>query len=308
MFLLKKLIFAPIFLIVFGWLIYQLVPLLSSYDFIFSLSIATLVSLIVVSGLILISSFLFVLFAALSSDWKIVLPVALTSSVVPLIFFPPALAIVFAVAIFVSFCLTYVSLDNTLKSYLNFQPSSLLGPAIRHLSGLLVLSFCVVYFLSSSKLIAQNGFQIPDSLIDTALKMSPVNMPAEQNSASTQLPAISQEQLELLKQNPDLLKQYGLDPKILDTLDQKNLQKAPQDLTANLIKQTVKDQAQGFIKPYINFIPAVLALLLFITFQSLISLLNLFIYPMLWVIFFILEKTGFIKFVVEQRPVRKMVV
>lgn len=278
----KKLFFAPFFLLAFVFSIYQLNPLLASYDFIFSLSFEILISLVIISALILSSASLFVLSATIASNWKISLPVGIIASAVPLIFIPSSLALIFAVAVLVSFLLTSLNLDSTLKSYLTFKPFALLGPSIRHLSTLLILSFCLIYFLSASKAVAQNGFQIPDSLIDTALKMTP--LPSEQ----TQLPNISPDQIsklpadavEMLKKNP----------------------------ANDLIKKTVKDQVQNFIKPYMSFIPALLAVLLFLTFQSLVSLLNLFIYPLLWIIFLILEKTGFVKFELEQRPVKKLVV
>lgn len=308
MILVKKLIFAPLFFIVFVLFVYQLIPFLKSYDFVFSLSINAFLSLVVLALLISISCLLFVLFATLAQDFKIVLPVAFLSALIPMLFLEPALALVFAVAIFVGFLLTYLSLESSLKSYLTFKPEALLGPATRHLSGLLILSLCVVYFFSTSKIIAEKGFQIPDSLIDTALKMTPMELPTEQGAPPLQLPAISQDQIDLLKQNPDLLRQSGLDPKILDTLSQPKSAKTPQSLTQNLIKQTVKDQIQGFIKPYQNFIPAGLAILLFLTLQSLTSIINLLIYPLLWLTFAILEKTGFVKFEVEQRPVKKLVI
>lgn len=305
----KKLAFAPVFLIIFTLFVYRVTPLLASYDFFFSLSINTFLGLLLLSFFISISCFLFVLFATLASDWKMVLPVAFLSALIPMLFMEPALGLVFTVAIFISLLLTFLSLDNSLKSYLTFKPEALLGPAIRHLSGLLILAFCLVYFLSTSKIIAQAGFQIPDSLIETALKMTPLDLPAEQNSPTPELPAISQEQIDLLKQNPELLRQSGLDPSILDTLNQPQPKASPpQNLTQDLIKQTVKDQIQTFIKPYINFVPAGLAILLFLTLQSLTSIINLLIYPLLWITFFILEKTGFVKFAEEMRPVKKMII
>lgn len=306
MILFKKLILAPIFLITFALLIYQLNPILHSYDLVFSLSIDSLIGLAVICSLIVTSSFLFILLATIASDWKVSLPVSIISSAIPLIFIQPSLALVFTVAILVSLLLTNLNLDAALKSYLTFQPTALLGPPIRHLFGLLILSFCLVYFLSVNKIVAQNGFQIPDSLIDTALKLAP--LPQADNQTETALPQLSKEQINFLKQNPELLKQSGLDPKILDTLEQPKSAKAPQELTNDLIKQTVKDQLQNLIKPYINFIPALLALLLYFTLQFLTSILNLLIYPLLWLAFWILEKTGFVKFEIEQRPVKKMVV
>jgi|GEM_PF-1321195 hypothetical protein len=304
----KKLAFAPIFLSAFTLFIYQLNPLLKSYDFVFSLSINTFISLLTLSFFILISCFLFTLFVTLCRDSKLALPVIFLSALIPLLFLQPVAALVFAVTIFISFLLTYLSLENNLKSYLTFKPEVLLGPAIRGLSGFLIAALCLVYFLSTSKLIAQTGFQIPDSLIDTALKVAPTNFTAEQEAIPAGLPSISPEQLDLLKKNPELVRQSGLDPKILDTLNQSKSTKTVQNLSNDLIKQTVKDQIQGFIKPYVNFIPAGLALLLFLTLQSLTSILNLLVYPLTWITFFILEKTNFIKFEVEQRPVKKLIV
>lgn len=300
----------PILLVIFTLLIYQLAPLFKSYDFIFSLSTNTLINLVILAVLICLSSLLFILFAALAQNLKLTLPVSLITALIPVLFLNTALALVLAVTVFVSLLLTSLNLNSLLKSYLTFQPGNLLGPAVRHLSGFLILSICLVYFLSSSKLIAQNGFQIPDSLIDTALKFSMPATPGNQlEQVQTNLPQITPEQLDLLKKNPDLLRQSGLDPKILETLNQPTkTTQAPQQLTNDLVKQTVKDQFQSLLKPYQNFIPAILAVLLFLTLQSLTSILNLLIYPLLSATFYLLEKSGFIKFEVEQRPVKKMVV
>lgn len=301
----KKLLFAPFFLLAFVILISQLTSLLSSYDFIFSLSFDTLIQLLKISTLLTLAGFLFALFATFANTPKIILPLICLAALSPLFFIKISLSLVLIVAIIISLLLTYLALESALKSYLTFAPSALIGPSVRRFTTLIIISFSIVYFLSSSRLIAENGFQIPDSLIDTALKMTP--LPAEQTSAvSTQLPNIPSQQLEILKKNPGLLKQFGLDPKILDTLPAKAA--APQELAGDLLKQTLKDQIQNLVKPYMSFVPAVLALLLFLTLISLASILNLFIYPLLWLIFFILEKTGFVKFEVEQRPVKKLVV
>ena len=261
----------------------------------------------VIAALFIVSALLFSVFVTLAADWKMILPVSLISALIPMFFLEPALAIVFAVITFTSFLLIFLSLETALKSYLTFKPETLLGPSIRRLASLLVLAFCLIFFLSTNKIIAQKGFQIPDSLIDTALKMIPMESFAEETQTE-QIPTINPEQLKLLKQNPELLRQSGLDPKILDTLDQQKTSKTSPNPVQELVKQTVKDQLQTIIKPYVNFIPAGLTLLLFFSLLSLVSVANLLIYPLLWVIFYILEKTGFVKFIVEQRPVKKLVV
>lgn len=270
MILAKKLIYVPFFLIVFGLLIYQINPVLKTYDLIFSLSINSLVSLIILSALVSLTSFIFVLFASLSLDWKVIVPIGVFAALIPLIFLNPALGLVFAAGVLVSLLLTLITLENTMKTYLTFQPATLLGPSIRHLCSFLILAICVTYFLSVNKVIQETGFQIPDSLLETAIKFTPESQP----------------------------EQVGVS----------QLSKAPEDLTGSLIKQAAKDQIQNFLKPYLGFVPAVLAILLFLTLLSLTSIINLLIYPLLWGIFYILEKTGFIKFTVEQRPVKKMVV
>ncbi|KKQ78807.1 MAG: hypothetical protein US99_C0011G0022 [Candidatus Daviesbacteria bacterium GW2011_GWF2_38_6] len=295
MIMLKKLILAPVFLTVFAFLASQIVPFLKSYDIIFSLSSNSLIQLIILAFLILISGLIFNLFITFAQNWKMVLPVALFASILPMLFLEPVLGLIFGLGVLISLSLTYLTLTNKLKTYFTFNPNALISPSIKQLTGLLILTFSLTYFLSINQIIQKTGFQIPDSLIDTALKFTPIESSLPQETSQFSIPP---EQLELLKQNPDLLKQYGLDPKILDT---------PQNTTANLVKQTVKDQLQNFIKPYLNFIPAVLALLLFISLQSLVSFLNLLIHPILWIIFYILEKTGFIRFEIEQRPVKKMV-
>lgn len=301
MMILKKLLFAPIFLVSWAVLLYFSVSYLKSSDLFLSLSITSLIQTIVICALITISSLFFVLFAALSMDWKLIISVGLIASVIPFLFFNSSLGIIVMVGTIVSLLLGFVGLENSMKSYLSFNPHTILTPIIKHLSTLLILIFCIVYFLTSNKQIVEKGFSLPDSLIDAALKFSP--QPTDTNNLQ---PSIPQDQLNLLKQNPQLLKQSGLDPKILDSLSQP--QKSLADVSNNLIKQTIKDQIQSLIKPYLNLIAPLLAVLLFLTLQSFTALINLLLSPILWIVFYLLEKSGYIRFEIEQRPVKKMVI
>lgn len=305
---LKKLTFAPLFLIVFFLLLFNLKPLFGSYDFVFSLSVDTFIQLITTSVIIVLASFLFCLSATIANDWKVVILLGVVSALLVFIFLDPTLGIIFSVAILVSLVLSFAGLEAKLKSYLTFEPISLLGSSIRTLTSLLILAFALTYFLSINKTLSEKSFQIPDSLIDTALKLAQPQASKQQQTTTTLTQfSISEEQLELLKKNPELLKESGLDPKILDNLG-KNITQAPQNLANELIKQTVKDQLQSFLKPYLGFIPAVFSVLIFLTLQSLTSIINLLIYPLLWTTFYLLEKSGFIKFTTEMRPVKKMVI
>lgn len=302
---LKKLIFAPFFIIFFALLTFTFNPILKSYDFIFSFSLDSLIQLAILASLFCLTSLFFVLFATISMDWKIVVPTGLLASILPMFFLNPAQGLILAVGSLVIFIVTFAILENRLKSYLTFEVSSLLGPSIRSLISLLILTMSFSYFLSVNQIIQKSGFEIPDSLIDASLKFSQPQ-DNQKESAAPQL-SISKEQLDLLKENPQLLKQSGIDPKILDTLTEpKKPSVTSQDSTNDFLKSAVKDQLQNFIQPYKNFIPAILAILLFFTLQSLTSIVALLIYPILWLIFFILEKTGFVKFTTEMRTVRKL--
>ena len=316
---LKKLIFAPFFIIVFAILIWQLPDHLNSYDLILSFSLNNILVLISLSALILFTSLLFVLFAALANDWKLIIPAAILSAIIPMFFLNQAMGLIMAVSILASLLIIYVSLENSLKTYVNFAPAPLFGPSIRHLSTLLIIIISFTYFLLINQKIQTEGFQIPDQLIDESLKLIPQprfnrgqqQLPVTQAPQTTATqPSITPEQLELLRQDPELLEQYGLDPSVLDTIsipqNQENIQ--PQSVLNETIKQTVKDQFQTIVDPYVNFIPAVLGLLLFLVLLSITSFLTILIYPLLWITFYSLEKSGFVKFVVETRSVKKMVV
>ncbi len=313
----KKLTFAPLFLISLVAVFFELNPFLKSADLIFSLSFDTLIKLILICVAILLSGIFFIIFSALTLDFKLIIPIALVSSLIPFFFLPPPLAIISAVLTFISLILSFVNLENKMKSYLTFQPTVLLIPSIKQLTGLLIISLSLVYYLSINSEIQKNGFQIPDSLIDTAIKLTP-QTPQDLNFQGfkydtrliAQLPQLSQNQIELLKKNPELLKQFGIDSKSLDNLAPKSISKTPtiQGNLNDLLKKTIKDQFQNMLKPYQNFIPPILALLFFFSLQSFTAILSIFLSPLIWLIFNILEKTKFITFTTEMREVKKMVI
>lgn len=305
----KKLLLAPLFLISFWALLLKLNPLFNSYDFIFSISLDTLVLLIILGGLICLTSLLFVLFAGLANDWKIVLPAGLVAALMPMLILPQGVGLVFLIGTALVLLITFLSLENVLKSYLTFTPSAIFGPSIRHMSGLLILLIAITYFLSISKVIAQKGFAIPDSILDQAIKLTnqgSVSTPQEETIQST--PSLSPQQLEALKKNPQLLKQYGLDPSILNNINASQNTKSTPISINDVIKSALKTQLDGMIKPYMGAIPALLAVLFFFILQSITAILSILIYPLLWLIFKIFEKSGFVKFTEEQRTVKKMVV
>ncbi|MDO8638223.1 MAG: hypothetical protein Q7R43_01515, partial [Candidatus Daviesbacteria bacterium] len=193
--------------------------------------------------------------------------------------------------------------QKKLKNYLAFKASSLLIPSIKTLSTLIILISSFVFYLFMASDLKVNGFKIPDSIIDPIINFT------TQGSASDTLPTqninIPADQLNLLKQNPDLLKQYGLDPKVLDQVSNTNPQEISQN---NLIKTAVNSQIQSLINPNLRIISGVLAITFFVSLNFLSSILVLILYPLISLIFWILEKTGFTNYQIEMREVKKLVV
>lgn len=315
---LKKLVFAPVFLIFFAFFSYELSFTLTLPNLVFSIDLGVLVQLIVLIISLILTSLFFVVFATLAFDWRLIAPISLVASSLIFIMISSPTGLIAAVACFIILCCIYLMLEQKLKSYLDFKPTVLLTPSAKNLAWFLIIISSVTYFLMVKNDIWQKGFQIPDSIIDSALKFMPAQNTGtsfDTGTADVQLPQIPTEQLNLLKQNPELLKQYGLDPKILDSLqgsdnpNSKPLPKVPPSISTEApIKQLIKDQLATIIKPYQNFIAPILGVLFYSTLTFFSYIFSLFISPLIWLIFLILEKTGFIKFTNEQRTVKKMVV
>lgn len=312
--LIKKLVFAPLFLVFFGLLNFYLQPILGSTNLIFSLNLDLFIQLLILGALLIATSSLFVIFCSLAQDWKLILPVLILSQVIPIILIPYQIGLVLAVGFLISLSLTYTLLSNKLKTYLTFSPTTLLVPSIKTLTFYLSLSISFAYYLSANLEISKNGFQIPDSLIEASLKISSPNPAVKGVKYIAQTPAFTPEQIELLRQNPDPLREQGIDPKVLDTLDQqtkptyKLASPASLNPSPDLLKKLVKDQLQTVIKPYQGWIAPILALLFYFTLSFLLSILSLVISPIIWLTFYLLEKSGFIRFEKEMREVKKMVV
>lgn len=302
--ILKKLIFAPFFLITFTLLILNLSSIFGSYDFIFSFSFESLIPLLTISVLLTLSGIFLALFISLCQELMFVLPVITLASITPLFIIKPPLGIVMVVGSLITLLITYFSINEALKRYLTFDPKGILGPSVKLMAQILLLTLSLSYFLSINQVVTKDGFQIPDSLLEMSLKLT--DQPVEAGKELTFNPSISKEQIDLLRQNPEVLKQSGIDPKLLDSLDQPASQ--GEDITKEFTRGLVKLKFEQTIKPYLNIIPMILAGLLFITLLSINSLVGIFISPLLWIIFLILEKSGFVKFEVEQRPVKKMII
>lgn len=170
----------------------------------------------------------------------------------------------------------------------------------------LVLIVALAYFLTIRPVIEQNGFNIPDSILNLATGFTP-QIQDQTGGTPTNLPNLTPTQINLLKQHPELLRLYGLDPSILNEVQ--NLQNQPTGSTPSTpVNTLIKAQFQQMIKPYLGYIPAILAALFFVTLYSVVGMILIFSAPLLGFIFWVLEKSGFVKFTTEQREVKKLAV
>lgn len=300
----KKLIFTLPFLISLAWFSLQIEPLLKNPNFLFSLELSIFIQILLLLLSLILTSFFFILFATLANSWKIVLPVALISSLSSILLISLAQNYLLAAGFFLSFALAFLFLNRSLKTYINFSPSVLLTPVTRNLITLLLLTLSVAFYLSSTSQIKEKGFTLPDSMIDSTLKLMPVPQ-------TTQTPQVSKEQTELLKQNPQVLEQFGLNAKSLEMLESRGLVKGvvvkdSENKNQNPLNSMVESQLQTMIKPYLDFMPPLLALIFFFTLKALVSLISIPLPGFIWFIFWILEKTGFLTFTTETREVKKL--
>ncbi|MBI2022892.1 hypothetical protein HYS97_03535 [Candidatus Daviesbacteria bacterium] len=305
----KKFIFAPLFLLFFALFLIKLQSF-SQIDLIFSLNRQVLIELLTLTGLLTLSSLFYAIFIALADDWRMVLPVGFVAATLPVIILEQNFSFVIALGVIFASGIAFLQLSRKLKNYLTFEADQLLTPGVKSFATLVILFVSLAYYFSASSDISKKGFEIPDSLIEASLKFAPQPDQSLTPEQSSMLDTkIDPEEIAYLKQNPKLIKQYGLDPKILDNPNLLEPLKNPaSDISKELTKSLLKDQFNQAIAPYILWVPGILAVLNFVTLNSFVYLFLLFAPLTLWLIFYLFEKLGFIGYKKEMREVKKMVV
>jgi hypothetical protein len=311
--LFKKLLLIP-FLFLSLYAVFQLyLPFTNSTELIFSLSLPVMKQLLLLGSSILLFSLLFLVFVSLSQDWKIVTPVIILLAALAAVLIPGLPGYILGLGLFFILSLVFATVLTKITTYITFDASMLFSSPIKMLSMLCCIVLAASYFVSINNIIAKQGFAIPDTLIDQALKMSPqlsnTTLTEEaESSEPIQLPTISDEQLSLIKKNPALYKQYGVTPEMIQLIEDQKKNPGKDLITKPTVKNLVKDQFEQMLKPYLTYIPGFLALMFFLVVNSMIALLGLFVSPLLGLLYLIFEKTGFITFEITTREVKKMVV
>lgn len=317
--LIKKLAFAPLFMLFLAFFCYLLNPLLNDLGFLFSLDINIFLQLLQIGVSLILTALFYVVFLSLARDIKIVAPISLFASLVPLLLLNTSYPYIASIGVLISFLIIFLMVESNLKSYLNFQPTVLFNHNIKTLVTLILISFALMYYFITSGQIKEKGFQIPDSLIDASLKIvgptSSFKPMVKGERYLAQGIQITPEQLQLLKNNPELLKQYGISPSDLDKLQTTQKTGPANQNTVNKTgaitldpKALIKDRFNTIIKQYESIIPIVLSVMFFLSLQFITSFLSILISPLLLLIYAILEKSGYIRFEKEMREVKKLVV
>ncbi len=334
---LKKSLFGFLFLIFFAIFHFLILPLFSSYEWIFGFSGQSALQLLYLSLLILAAAFSFVIFAALSQDWRIGLGFSILGAISPLAFSQTSTVFVLASFYLIALCATYFSVEGKMKKYYNFDPSLVLNPSIRTLASFLAIIISIGFYLAINPVILQKGFEIPESFIPDSL----INALMEQQTShfvqgDKYVAQITPEMIQYAKDHPELLKQYGITPDQLDQIQsaQPASSKAPESSTSSKavkvpttttinppvtpiipstasIKKLALQPINDLLKQYKNFVAPLLALLLFSAFSFtffIFFFFNILSGIVINSLFYIFEKTNFIHFQKEMREVKKLVV
>lgn len=318
----KKLFFIPFFIIsVIGTVVYANMLLTDPLTGIFSFQSGTLFTIIYLCIALSLTALFFSIIVMLSGNWAIPLFTAIFGALVPLMMIAETpLNMIMAGGFLLSFIIGMIYSLQKLKTYIHFSPSQLISPPVKLIILVLVLTLSYSYYSLAETELKAKGFSIPDPLIDAAIAMSGTNLSGEATSdTSTPQPSLpninlTTEQITMLKQNPALLKQFGVTAKDLDAIiaSQQKAGKttskggAESTESPNLIKTMVKSQLDNALKPYETYIPPFLAVLFFTSVVSISSLTGFFLPIILWILFWIFEKSGFIKFTKELREVKKL--
>lgn len=310
--LLKKLFFVIPTICLLFLLLYLSQSFINNWQLLFSLDFKYLERLLTLVLLLNLVGLWLAIFMALAEDFRIVLPVSIILGLEGFLFFPPSIALVLLVGIFVSTVLGYLMIYNKLKSYVTFDPSAILLPGIKIFNLCLILTLTLAFYLVTNIQIVEKGFKIPDPIIETVLNTIPNQFENTPNIGSSNL-SIPKSQLDQLQQNPEILKQYGITPELLKIYE--NSLKATGNVgekvttrldTNEFIKNSIKSQVDQIIKPYLKVIPIILALIFFVSLSSISGLISWLLPLFIFLIFYILEKSSFISFVKEMREVKKI--
>lgn len=306
----KKLIFAIPLLLSLAIFYIQANSFLQDFSALFSLDLNLIIKLVIFAATIVLVSYLFVIFVNLAVDYKLVVPVILVSVALSFLYSSDQINYYLAGGLLIAFGASYGLVYNKIKKDpTNFQVSGDVNKPSGQLATLIILAVAVALYFSAVK----NNEQFIQKFIDSIVGLSSSFTQSQQLTENTSLAQtpnlpISQAEINQLKQNPELLKQFGLDPSILNQLDTKTKTVTPQSIATEALKPVITKQVNDFIRPFVGIIPFLIVFIFYLNFQFAASILLFISSPLTYLLFMILEKVGFIKYEVTTRQVKKLIV
>lgn len=295
--LFKQVFFGPFLVLASFILFWEFRIFLQNPSDILSLQPTVLNSFFLLIAFFLLTAFFFAILVTLAQQVLIIVIFSVLASLPAFFLIPGPDNLFLSIGYFLALGFIFLLLNNQLKTYLSFHPTSLLVPSMKNLLILLIILFSLFFYLSSQSQIKQSGFSLPDSLLNSVLDLMPLGQLTNPNSTGLSL---SGDEINSLKSNPEILQQFGINPSSLNSLQTPS--QTPD------LKPLLKQQLNAVIKPYLSFIPLLLTLLFFLSCQSLTSLLSPLLTLLTWALFEILEKIGFTQFSKEMREVKKLIV
>lgn len=312
MLIIKKLIFALPFLLSIAMFYLQADSFLKDFSALFSLDLGLLFKLVIFASTIVLVSYLFVVFVNLAIDYKIVIPVILLAAGLSFIFTETPATYYLAGGLLLVLSASFALILNKIKKDpTNFQVSGDVVKPSGQLATLIILALTFALYFSAVASNEQFVQKFIDSIVDFSANFTQSQQSAEtiEVSQSPNLP-ISQTEINQLKQNPGILKQLGLDPSILNSLDTQDKETSvnPQNIAVEATKLIATKQITDIVKPYMGIIPFLIAFIFYLNFQFAASIILFVSSPLIYLLFWILEKIGFIHFEAATREVKKLVV
>lgn len=294
---LKIAIFSLILILSDFYFYHNVVQILANPDFIYSLELENLYPVIFLTLSIYLLSSAFSLVATLfpKTSFKIIL--SLLASLIPFIFFPKVeLALGIGLAQGAILLLSVWDIRSHLRSYFHFNPRLIFSGSLHSLANLLAVLVAGIFFFSYSEHVSNQGFQIPQMLINQISDYTVDNV-IRQLSGSTDS-----------KQDLSALKQYGLSEEMIKKsqkdFDPDGLKKELSPILAKQLKSTL----ESLIKPYLAYIPLVTTILVYVTLASTVSV-GFFLVPLfLNLVYFGLEKTKVVRFENQTQIVKRLVI
>lgn len=266
----KKALFGVVVFVLWTLALTLLAGLLADPVQILGLDIRLGLNLVLLAVLVSLSGGFFAVYMAIADDWRFGVSLLVLISVAAVFLLPYPQALVVGAGTFLGGLIVLWSLKKSLSTYLNWSVGGVLMPSVRLMCPLMFLGFAASFYFASSAVLAEKGFEIPDSLIDPILKMIPTDPGGLGGQAGGGV--------------------------------------SPASAQNELIKQTVKSQLDSFIKPIEGYMPGALSVLLYLTLAGVASLFNVVTMLVLTLTFAVLKSMKFVKFATETRQIQKLTV